>query len=397
MAHQVEQHARRRQDQDHGRGAADGGEPAERLVAEGASEAMVEQGGVGEEEQPARQPRIGDHHPAQQVVVDRLGAGARQLGALQQAARHSEHLLTHVLDAAELQIGGCRGRRVVVELAADEGEVEARVAEVAGDREIGSVRHAGIDVARQGAGGGAGRRALEQADHAAVALARLEHQGPAARPLRLHVQHRADAAGEGIGFEEQPGADVAGLLAVGEQQHQIAWLHASGLHRARHLQRDGHVGAVVRSAGRAGDRVVVGHQRDGGPAAVAAGQHADHVLVVTALYVDGGRIEAVGDGLAGLQAGLQPQAAAAEQDVVAHPVMLGRAGRVRLGPDLLHVGERAAGGETQDGGVGEQRGGRPRGDPRQRAGESEARDQGCGSKHALDFPRSPTSRQGTEP
>ncbi len=193
--HQIEQHPRHGQDQGDRGGASGGGEPAEFLVAEGAPEGPVQEIAIGDQDQPADQPRIGDHHPAQEVVIDGVGALARQGLRGQQATRGGEDLVAHVLDAAELQCLGRGARGMVVELASDEGVVEAGIAEVAGHREIRAVRHMRIDEAGQGAGGGVGRRSLEQADHGAVALAGLEHDGAAAGALRLHVEHRADAAG----------------------------------------------------------------------------------------------------------------------------------------------------------------------------------------------------------
>ncbi len=141
----------------------------------------------------------------------------------------------------------------------------------------------------------------------------------------------------------------------------------------------------------------MGHQGDGGSLAIAARKHADHILVVATFDVERLRVEAVGDGLARLDVDLQPEALAARDEVVAHPIVLERAGGMRPDPDRLHVGEGAGRGELEGRRVGRQRGRGPASHPRQRAREDEARDQGCGSKHARGFPRSANSPGQREP
>ncbi len=105
----------------------------------------------------------------------------------------------------------------------------------------------------------------------------------------------------------------------------------------------------------------------------------------------------MGDGLAGLDVDFQPQALAAGDEVVAHPVVLEGAGGMRFDSDRLYVGEGAARGELQGRRTGRQWRRGTGSHPRQRAREGEARDQGCGSKHARGFPRSANSPGQREP
>ncbi len=253
----------------------------------------------------------------------------------------------------------------------------------------------GVDVAGQGAGGWIDRGAPEQADHGAVAAAGLEHQGAPAAAFSLHVDHRPDPASQRIGGEEQPRTDVAGFLAVGHQQHQVPRLRTGEVDGAGDLQLGRDIGAVVGGSGRTGDGVVVGHQGDGGLGPVASGQDADHVLGIAALDEHRRRIDLAAVGLPGLDVGLQTHGLAALGQIVTHPVVLDRAGGVRLGADRLDVGEGAQGGELQRRRIGWQGRGGARRHPREHARQGEARDKGSGSKHATS-PEVPSS-QGDEP
>ncbi len=287
-----------------------------------------------------------------------------------------------MLQAAAVERRGRRAGGVVVERQVLEGVVEAGDAVAAGDGEVRPGRHVRIDVAGQG-----GRRrtcggAAEEVDEPPVMRAGLEHVDAAAAAMGLHVQHEADLAARALGAEQHARTQQPGLLAVGQQEHDVARRRPRGLERPHRLECGGDARAVVGRSRRGKDRVVMGHQSEGRQRAVAAGEGADDVLHLSAVDEGQGRIGAPGDRLAVHDGDLEAELTAATDEIVAHPVMLGRAQGVGLGTDREDVGVGALGRERRRGGGCRLRRRRARRRPRDRACDHEASDQGGGSQHA---------------
>ncbi|GAB3860114.1 hypothetical protein GCM10027610_100530 [Dactylosporangium cerinum] len=145
--------------------------------------------------------------------------------------------------------------------------------------------------------------------------------------------------------DERLGAAEAGLLGVGEQEHDVVAGFRTGGQGTGDLEQGAGAGAVVVGAVADLDGVVVRHQDDlaGGG---GTGQDGDDVADVGhAAVAELARVDP--DGV--LDLGPQPVAGEGGRDVLADPVGGGAAGDVDLLADPLDVGERAGGGEVTGG------------------------------------------------
>ena len=242
---------------------------------------------------------------------------------------------------------------MVVELAADEGEVQAGHAHPLGHREVGVVGHLLIEEDGQGAADRALGGFPVAGDQVAVVGAGLEHVGPAAPAARLHVDDQAGAPGEGMLLEEGLGAAEAPFLAVGDEDDDVAGrLDFRRLEIADHFQGHGHGGGVIGGARRAGGAVVVAHQNQRRQAPVLAGQDADQVLHPGAgepLRIVGRE----GEGVGLLNDGREAQLRHSAEQIVADLGVGRRADGVRFAGDDGDVAQGAVGRE-----LGGRRGGR---------------------------------------
>ena len=85
----------------------------------------------------------------------------------------------------------------------------------------------------------------------------------------------------------------------------------------------------------------MGHDRHGRGGARRAGQDGDDVLDVAALDIDLAVAGLGLKGVTGLNTDLEAQAGEAADDIVAHPVVIGRSHRMGPGGDGLDIGEGA--------------------------------------------------------
>ena len=305
-----------------------------------------EQSGRQHQQAPARGRRMAEDHPSEQVGVDGVDGPGRQGLRPQQGVRALQRLRADVLDGAAIE--GLGGRvAVVLRRPSDEGQVQALDAAVAGDGEVGAVRHPLIDEDRQRVGGdaavGAHAGAAEQGDGFGVAPPGLEHHGPAAAAARLQINHCADAIAKGMAAPEDPGPVQSDLLGVGEQHHQRPVRRAARPDRPHGLQHRRHTGRIVRRPGRRRHGVIVGHQGHGGQGRVATRQHADQI----------GRGEVRGLGIAAhapqiarrpardrpcLGRGLEPQIGHSLKQQGLDPGVVGGTDRMRPAGHLAHIG-----------------------------------------------------------
>jgi hypothetical protein len=279
--------------------------------------------------------QLADHREVGRVLGGRRGQG-REVAAAQLTGR-GQGVVPEGLQGAAVQPRRHVLRSVVTGRAVDEGGVQpGEVAVGQQHAEVGVVGQRAVDL-----DGEAGRdrvlsRRGERLGQPGVALRRLEHDRGAAGPPGLEVEHHAAGGGERVRGRERLGAAEAGLLGVGEDDHDVvAQLRALGEGADRFQQRR-HPGRVV-GGPRAGlHRVVVRHEEE--PAGRGrAGEHRDDVP-------DRGHPALAGPRLAGthgvLHAGVQPQSAQRRDEPLDDPVTGGAAGHVGLRGDLLHVRER---------------------------------------------------------
>ena len=87
----------------------------------------------------------------------------------------------------------------------------------------------------------------------------------------------------------------AQFLGVGQQDDQVALYRAARLDGPHGLQHGADAGGIVGRAGRAHHGVIVGHQHDGGLAAVFSGQDADQVegLIIGRVGIAAGLLQAL--------------------------------------------------------------------------------------------------------
>jgi hypothetical protein len=343
----------------------------------------------GDQHQPADVWRVGDRHAAQDLAVDRIGGPGGQGGREGDGGGVGQHLLTHVLQRAAVQVVGGGAGRVVVELPSEEGVVQAIDAGLARNGEVRVVGHPLVDVARQ-----RGRLRVEailpqQGDRAAAGGARLEHLHPAAPAARFGVDEEPDPLGHGIALEEGLGAQEAGFLAVGDQHDHVAGRRAAGLDRPHGLQHRGDACGVVGRAGRAGNAVVVGHERKGGRGPVAAGQDADDVLHRTAADVELAAAFAVEEGASPVDFRGEPEVAHPAQQIVPGGLVGGRSDRMRDRGDGPHVHHGALCREGVRRSVGPTRRRRLVTEP----GDQRRRDQGGGQRKQSSQGRPPDARR----
>src|SRR5690606_19281454 len=119
---------------------------------------------------------------------------------------------------------------------------------------------------------GAGGSAAEQVDSGAGLAPGFEHGGASAPAARLQIDYGADTVAQGVAAEENAGPVQAQFFGVGQQDDQVALDGAARLDGAHGLQHGADAGGIVSRSGRADHGVIVGHQHDGGLAAVFSGQ-----------------------------------------------------------------------------------------------------------------------------
>ena len=280
--------------------------------------------------------------------------------------------------------------------AADEGEVQAADPAILGNGEVGAVGHLFVHEDGQGGGGGpavgAHGGAAEQLDHRPGFAPGLEHGGATSAASGLQIDHGADAVAQGMAAEEDAGAVQTQFLGVGQQDDQVALGGAARLDGANGLQHGADAGGIIRRAGRTDHGVIVGHQHDGGLAAVLARQDADQIdrLIVRRLGIAAGLLQPLdraGRQRPRLLLWRQAQLGHAGGQIGADAGVFGRADRVRGAGDLLNVGHGPDGREGGDGRVGGA-GLRDLGGPdRQQEGERQRSEQ-QGQPHMKDPPRS---------
>ncbi len=268
---------------------------------------------------------------------------------------------------------------MIVELPAEEGEVEPGDAGGLGHREVGVVGHVLVDIAGERRGGGLRRRALEQGDGLAVLWPGLEHLRLAAAASGLHVDDEADVLGQRMITEEAHGAQQPGLLPIGDGQHHVPGGRPLRLQQAHDLQGGGHPRRVVGGARRGRHAVIVGHQRQGWGGAVAAGQHAHDVLHRGAQHEGLGGAGRALNGQGPLHLGLEAHGLHPPHQIVADHRIGRRTHRVRNPGDHPVVHHGAAGGELLGRGLGAQGCGGLGPPP----GEGEAADHGQGQGQSL--------------
>jgi hypothetical protein len=326
-----------------GEGAGHGGQAA--------AAGQEHQGGDGEQreggDRPGERGRVAQQQAGEREVDRVAGGGAqqrREVGAAE-VAGEGEGVVAVVLQAGLVHRRRPVERAVIDAGPVDVGGVEAGEARLRQERgEVGVVGQQPVDLHGE-AGADRVRGVGIDVDEVGVADGRLEHDGGAAAAAGLEVEHDGRFLAQRVPADERLGAAEAGLLGVGEQEHDVVAGFRAGGQGAGDLEQGAGAGAVVVGAVADLDGVVVGEQDDlaggGGP-----GQHRDDVA-------DAGH--AAGAELAGvdphgvLDLGAQPVTGEGRHDVLADPVGGGAAGDVDLLADCLDVGERAGGGEVAGG------------------------------------------------
>ncbi|MNX74732.1 hypothetical protein D3C86_1061800 [compost metagenome] len=327
---------------------------------------------------------MAEHPAAEDVGIDGVRPLGGQGGGAQQGVGGFQGLRADVLQPALIEVGGDSVGGVVLGRAADEGEVQAADAAILGDGEVGAVGHLFVHEDGQGGGGGpavgAYGGATEQVDGGASLAPGFEHGGASAAAARLKVDHGADVVAQRMAAEEDAGAVQTQLLGVGQQDDQVALDRAARPDGADGLQHGADAGGIVGRAGRSDHGVIVGHQHDGGLAAVLAGQDADQIdrLIVSRVGIAARLfqpLDRAGRQRSSLLLRRQAQLGHAGGQIGADAGVLGRADRVGGAGDLLDIGHGPRGREDGGGGVSGARPGDLGGPHRQHQGERQRSEQ----------------------
>ena len=145
-----------------------------------ASPADDHQADGGGEDDPPAPGRIGDDDQAEEIAVNGVGRLSGQDGRERQGAGGAERLIAHLLHRALIEGRDGGAGRMIIELPADEGVVQAGEPVRPRDTEIGVVGQKLVNIGGQGVGVGRCGRAPEQVNQRAVAGSGLEHGRPPA-------------------------------------------------------------------------------------------------------------------------------------------------------------------------------------------------------------------------
>jgi hypothetical protein len=276
---------------------------------------------------------------AERVEVDGVARLQVVEVKLAEASRERKSIRAVVLEASLVKLFGAVERGVVARDAVGVGEVEAGCARALEDRHVRVVRQPLVDGVHERVGDRV-RRCRKLADERAVAFARLEHHGGAARAARLEVEHERHALHRRVLAREAARAEESEFFGVREDDEEVVAERRAGLQRAQSFEQSGDARAVVRSARPRRHGVVMRGEHQSLAVGGSSGHARDDVLHSRRGYRKA-RSRLPRHDLRGLHLRAHAERRQLAEDVAAHALDLFRAGRVRPPRKHAHVAQRA--------------------------------------------------------
>ena len=228
----------------------------------------------------ARRPP--ENFSAEEIEIDSFARGKGIEIGVGEGEDERKGVVPVMLEGAEVDVVEIVERRVVVNDAADIGEICALHAGGFEDGEVSIVGQLLVDGVADGIRGRKRKSAGEKADDPLIGGAGLKHPTGAGSAARVDIDVGADVLGPGVLIGKNVSAEKARFFAVvDEKDDRVARLGKS-FQSAGNFKDGGDACAVVGSAGTGGDGVVVAGEKDGS-AGLAASETRDDVVDIGAV------------------------------------------------------------------------------------------------------------------